>query len=550
MSENLVQVVGDTTTRELYEGGPTVSTGVSRKLSPENRNYSMLIYQQAKPPLDSEHNLAQQNQNYLRAQMLRKLLTPGVLSLAPTYGVTSPANCLRISDATVHAHGWLLNLYGANRSDQASDIIFPAAPNSGSREDLAFAEIWFEEVAPTGSQEDDDENVYKYGGMQSGTLGNDLLDSVAGAETTRRVQLRWNIRTVSDVDFVGYPAGVTNGNRVKARGGANSDSAYTFAALSGETGLYRAGDGSTSACSALKCVDGYVYAIPLFQVHRRNATAYNPDDNTSGAGAYPAGSGRPDGLYSNVIDASDVKALYTRALPYDGEAETKKSVVKYLIQQVNAANTELDKWQNQRVQQGEATLYNKYVRSGCVVNAVSGTRNIKVTKTGTYLASNYSLVYVDGHIYSIADTENSVAAVPTNTGTTAVNYYAYVDGNASNGYTVRIADAVPVGKLGLYRITVPAGDTAANLNAVSFADIRRVEGSENYYNTRPTVSVPMPGYAAVDAPDYDVHLSVLSHDGVNPGIEVIERQSGFFTVALTGEADNVKFRWTLVNQVH
>ena len=74
MSENLVQVVGDTTTRELYEGGPTVSTGVSRKLSPENRNYSMLIYQQAKPPLDSEHNLAQQNQNYLRAQILRKIL--------------------------------------------------------------------------------------------------------------------------------------------------------------------------------------------------------------------------------------------------------------------------------------------------------------------------------------------------------------------------------------------------------------------------------------------------------------------------------------------
>ncbi len=548
MSEEIIRYEGDTTTRELWDGGATVSTGVSRKLSPKNRNFSMVVFQQAKPILDSEVNLAQQIQNHLRADYIRQTLSDGFLKLNPSYGITDVKNCIRLNEAVANMQGWIIQMSGANRNDAKSDIVFPAAPNSGTRDDLAYVEIFFEPVAPTGSREDDDENVYKYGGLKSGTLTNDLLDEVAGAETSRRVQLRWNIRTVSDVNFTTYPDGVNDSSRVKARGGAVSDSDYSYTKIA--DGVYRAGDGSNAACVAMNCIDGYVYAIPLFQVHRRNATAYNPDDNTSGAGAYPAASGRPDGLYSNVIEASDVKALYTRALPYDGEAETKKSVLKYLVQQVNAANTELDKWQNQRVQQGEATLYNKYVRSGCVVNAVPGTRNIKVTKTGTYLASNYSLVYVDGHIYSIADTENSVAAVPTNTGTTAVNYYAYVDGNASNGYTVRIADAVPVGKLGLYRITVPAGDTAANLNAVSFADIRRVEGSENYYNTRPTVSVPMPGYAAVDAPDYDVHLSVLSHDGVNPGIEVIERQSGFFTVALTGEADNVKFRWTLVNQVH
>ena len=68
-----------------------------------------------------------------------------------------------------------------------------------------------------------------------------------------------------------HPKGVDNGDRVKARAGAQSDTNYTFGSVG--NGLYRAGDGSSTACTALKCVDGYVYALPLFRVHRRNQTA-------------------------------------------------------------------------------------------------------------------------------------------------------------------------------------------------------------------------------------------------------------------------------------
>lgn len=62
MSEEIVKFQGDTTARELWENGPTVSTGLSRVLSPNNRNFGLVAFQQAKPILDSELNLMQQIQ--------------------------------------------------------------------------------------------------------------------------------------------------------------------------------------------------------------------------------------------------------------------------------------------------------------------------------------------------------------------------------------------------------------------------------------------------------------------------------------------------------
>lgn len=544
MSENIVKFGGDTTSRELWEGGPTGSTGFSRILSPMNRNFSMVAFQQAKPAMDSELNLSQQIQNKARADILRALLSPGLLSLTTTTGVTDRRNALRISGAVANVNGWLVYLNGQNRSDAMSDIVFPVAPNSGSREDLAFVEVWFEEVAPAGSPEDDDENVYKYGGVASGTLANDLLDSVAGAETTRRIQLRWNIRTVTDVNFTSYPNGVDNGDRVKARAGARSDTNYTFGSVG--SGLYRAGDGSEAACSTLKCVDGYVYALPLFRVHRRNQTAYNKTDNPYGAPAYGSGVTIATGLYHDVISASDIVSIYPVASAYeqDSDQQSDKAALKELFAAVHQQAAELETWKNQRVQQGTATIYNKFVVFGGIVNAISGTRNVKITSTGTYDAKNYSLLYVDGHFASIYDTQDSVAAVPANNGSTPIDYYAYVDGT-NDKYTVKVADSVPDGKLGLYRITVPAGDNAANLNAVKFTDIRRVESRyRNLYGTIPSTTVRLP-YAAIGSA-YDVNVSIEStaynRDTV---LEVVNKGPAGFTIRSRGEADNVVVRWTM-----
>lgn len=544
MSEEIVKFQGDTTARELWENGPTVSTGLSRVLSPNNRNFGLVAFQQAKPILDSELNLMQQIQNKLRADILRTIMSSGIISMDVQAGITDKKNTLRISGAMACVNGWLLTLSGSNRNDAASDIVFPAAPNSGSREDLAFVECWFEEVAPSGSPEDDDENVYRYGGIASGTLANDLQDNVAGAETTRRIQLRWNFRTVTDVNFTTHPKGVDNGDRVKARAGAQSDTNYTFGSVG--NGLYRAGDGSSAACTALRCVDGYVYALPLFRVHRRNQTAYNATDNKEGAPAYNSGTQIATGLYHDVIAVQDVLPLYPIASAYEQSAnrESDQAVLKELFQAVHQQAAELTNWKTQRIQQGTATIYNKFVVAGGIINAIYGTRNVKITRTGTYSAENYSLMYVDGMLVSIYDTQDSVATVPTNSGSAAANYYAYVD-NDGDKYKVKVADSVPDGKLGLYRITIPAGDTAANLNNAKFTDIRRVESHySNYYGTIPATAVTLP-YAAIGS-DYSVALNIEStaynRDTV---LEVTGKSPNGFTIKSHGVADNVVVRWTL-----
>src|SRR5690606_36726513 len=49
-----------------------------------------------------------------------------------------------------------------------------------------------------------------------------------------------------------------------------------------DTGLYIAGDGTQTSKDLLKTADGYVYAIPLFRVKRRNSGGYS-QNNGNGA---------------------------------------------------------------------------------------------------------------------------------------------------------------------------------------------------------------------------------------------------------------------------
>ena len=554
MAEKLVKYQGDTTQRELWSGGPVVSTGVSRLLDPTDRGLTAIMFQQGKPPLDAEINLVQQVQNHLRAQMLRQLMPSGILALgASTTGVTSPLNCLRLADSYALVNGFIARLAGANRSDTANDILFPDAPISGYRDDLAFAEFWFEELAPTGSPETDSENVYKYGGVQSGTQTNDLQDTTIGDETTRRIQLRWRIRTVTDVDFVTYPDGVNHGAKVKAWGGAGADTTYAFTASSTDSKLYVAGDGSTAACDALKCATGYVYALSLFKVHRRNQTAYDAVTNPDGAPAYGQANPRPDQLFHNVIATRDVTPTYflTDLKEYLSPGiEAIGATVMELARAVRSTDLELDKWKKQRLQQGTVTIYNKLVVEGCIIGKVVGTRNIQITKTGTYTAGNASKIYIDGKDVLIYDEQN-VAMVPTNPGGTAVNYYAWLAWDSGQGkYRVYVGTTVPENSLKLYQITVPAGDEATNLDACTFTDQRRLEpGHPNYYTTKPFVLVSPTGYPMLDTPGYDVLLTVESaSDPDKVGrLEVYDKASNGFKVRPTGTADNIQARWTIVN---
>lgn len=209
---------------------------------------------------------------------------------------------------------------------------------------------------------------------------------------------------------------------------------------------------------------------------------------------------------------------------------------------------ELDKWRNQRIQQGTGIISNKFVIRGCVVSPIHGTRNIKVTENEIYSDVGMSFAYIDGAIHSIPDKWHTVAAVPQNRTNSAVTYYAYLTKNAEGKYEVHLSDKRE-GVLSLYRLVVPANDTTANLDRVLFYDERRIEANyTEFYVARPYVTVALSGYPMIDAPTYQVIVEPLNWKGGCIGnLYAYDLANNGFKVTSTGDADNIEFRWTIIN---
>ncbi len=157
------------------------------------------------------------------------------------------------------------------------------------------------------------------GGMDSEDLtqnyADDILDAGVGAATTGRVQIQYRLRVISGVDVFTYPSGIDDptvvANSVPAAAAAPDGVAtvftYTNQSAAGDAGLWRAGDGNPA--NTLGTVDGYMYAIPLCAVFRRNITAFDRVTNHNGGVARPGPSDRPDGYFSDILVARDVLDL-------------------------------------------------------------------------------------------------------------------------------------------------------------------------------------------------------------------------------------------------
>lgn len=196
--------------------------------------------------------------------------------------------------------------------------------------------------------------------------------------------------------------------------------------------------------------------------------------------------------------------------------------------------------------QGTVVLKNKWTVAGMVL-VKSDIRAIHLTRTGSYVEGNQSLAYIDGDIRHIPDDDYHVT-VPQNPGTAAETYWAYLWYDGS-GYRVSIAKEVPDSGLALYEITVPAGDTTDNLDAVTFTDRRTVQPWNGYtIASVQDVYVALP-FPALNAPDYDVALTVLPATdlGAVGPLKVMDKQQNGFKVRHEGSADNVVLRWTLMN---
>ena len=195
------------------------------------------------------------------------------------------------------------------------------------------------------------DTIYRHGNNEADPLVNlpdDLADPVIGIGTAMRVQVQYRIRKTGQSEAVSFKSeadGFSNPNIVAQGGQAAPVVTYPFVKADNTTvlansdataygyednGLWIAGDGSSASAAALGTLDGYVYAIPIAFVFRRNdayiggaGAGWEPLSNTNGGlpsthgpfanpsvGLIPAGlSDRPDDALSDGIQVEDIQDL-------------------------------------------------------------------------------------------------------------------------------------------------------------------------------------------------------------------------------------------------
>lgn len=294
--------------------GNNYGTGVSRVLDPSGTGFVEVLWQEGKPPCDAELNLLQE----IATDWTRKAVIQGTPSgwlgndtNSSGDFVTSPiwSNWFQFgrqrsgekrSITWAVVNGWVIPITGTktgsppgspNDTDTWNRITLDPPPaNSGDfRTDFAFLEVWLARVPPNPLtlNKPGAAYIYKYGNVEGGAnyLGDDLVDPALGFETTERIQLQYRIRVVSGlVGLATYPDGF-DPTVVKAQGAATAPTSFTFTNMRkelGDPGLWRAGDGTANS---LGTVDGYVYAIPIAAVFRRNSVAWagDPSPNFNGS---------------------------------------------------------------------------------------------------------------------------------------------------------------------------------------------------------------------------------------------------------------------------
>lgn len=316
--------------------------GVSPYLDVDGRSFETTVYQQSKPVLDSELNQLQDIQQG-RARGVMQLAQSGWLgdilhSSDHASGIFLESwteNELAMPAMKALVNGWLIavNNTGPTGTDYTSppggggdDVLNLVAnrvdlgpPPSGAgarRTDIVILEVWRRllSASPSTDGKSHTGRIWRNGNVKIASGSDDLwlnyeddiLNAAVGAETTKRVQIQYRLRVIRGVDLEAYPSGMSDPSVAAFSVPENADApdgvatAFTYASRSvaGDGGLWRAGDGDPD--NDLGTVDGYIYALPLVAVFRRNTTAFARDTNHNG------GSGRPDGLSATIIDGRDV----------------------------------------------------------------------------------------------------------------------------------------------------------------------------------------------------------------------------------------------------
>lgn len=303
-------------------------------LDPEGRNWETAVYEAGKPVLDKELNLVQDVGQEAARRFRHRAVPSGWLAddflgtSDPTVGIftaSATANELDLpQDLLAHVNGWYITVANTN-SNTLNALDLGASPSgAGSkRTDLVILEVWRRLISPSPATDGKSASgrIWLNGNVKVASaddltlnFADDILDGSVGSETTKRVQIQYRLRVFQGVDLFSFPAGIDPtlyAHTVPASAAAPDGVATTYNYVNqsgaGDPGLWRAGDGNPA--NTLGTVDGYMYAIPLCAVFRRNDTAFDKNTNHNGGVATPGPSDRPDGLFYDILDAKDIVDL-------------------------------------------------------------------------------------------------------------------------------------------------------------------------------------------------------------------------------------------------
>lgn len=291
-----------------------LGSGVSRFLSPRDTQFSSVVFQKRRPLLDSDINLISFVDSESRAEALRAEMPSGWLmnesnplddySTNPTYSNLfffgrQFTNEIRSMPMAV-VNGWVIPVAGTrtgqpplnpNNSVTWNKIQLnpPSTSTGGNRAEFVFLEVWQQRIdvdpAPPGVAPGKPTRnfIYRFGNVESGFshIPDNLVDPNLNTETTKRVQIQYRIRVVPDINLSQFPDGFDN-SLVFARGPKPS-TAFSFNNMReelGDPGLWRAGDGNSDSTGT---VDGFIYAIPICVIFRRNGAGFSDTGNLAGA---------------------------------------------------------------------------------------------------------------------------------------------------------------------------------------------------------------------------------------------------------------------------
>lgn len=308
-------------------------------LDPEYKGFESVVYQQDTPVSSSELVLSQEVQRREEDESRRSDLHSGFMTGSflddglVDYDFRQKANQFRLINLPVaHVNGWTIPVHRSNTSDWGKNFIQLDPPPTSSGEvgvDFVWLEAWraLVKADPSTTNKPASDKLYWAGNVlspQSTWHDDDLKDNPignqTGNETSIRVQIQYRIRNqrlATNSNREGF-----NDSNVSPQGPNGSPQgsfSYTYQPnLSSNSnfedrGLWVSGGEVGSNNEFPGTADGFIYAIPICLVYRRNSAGFDALNNGNGGlnavedGGTP--SDRPDGYYSDQITKDDVQDL-------------------------------------------------------------------------------------------------------------------------------------------------------------------------------------------------------------------------------------------------